>query len=105
MARRVRSSVVAAAALCFAFHAPCLQVSCEHRALRYTLKQRCHGDRDKKQLFGTDVPFGTSPAPRALANEGAAKADVRALAAATAALLLSDRRYGRSHIMSKHLDL
>ena len=71
---------------------------------RYTLKQRTHGDRDKKQLFGSEVPFGTSPAPRAVSNE-AAKADVRALAAATAALLLSDRHYGRSHIMSKHLDL
>ena len=70
---------------------------------RYSLKQRSHCDLQKKQLFGTDAPFGTSARPPAVAIE-AAKADVRALAAATAALLLSDRHFGRSHIMSKHLD-
>ena len=72
---------------------------------RYTLKQRTHGDRDRKQLFGSQVPFGTSPAPRPADVAAAPKADVRALAAATAALLLGDRRFGRSHVMSKHLDL
>ncbi len=71
---------------------------------RYSLKQRSHCDLQKKQLFGTDAPFGTSARPPAVAIE-AAKADVRALAAATAALLLSDRHFGRSHIMSKHMDL
>lgn len=70
----------------------------------YTLKQRSHGDRDKRQLFGSDVPFGTSPAPSAAAS-APARADVRALAAATAALLLSDRHYGRSHVMSRHMDV